>query len=96
VGDVGDDHFRGVVRKVAGRFVRGTCVWRHITEQAIDVGLASTPYDPQPSREVYAYGANGAEVRGIYARRWVVIPDAGGIGAHVKPTGIMVVGTKMW
>ena len=64
MGDMGDDHFHEFIWKAAGRFVRDTGPWRRITEQAIDVGFASVPNDPHPTREVYPYGA---EVRAIYA-----------------------------
>jgi hypothetical protein len=53
VGDVGNDHFHDFIWEAAGRFVHGVCLWRHIAEQAVDVGFASTPNDPHANREVY-------------------------------------------
>ena len=41
--DMGDNHFHDFIWEVGGRFVRR----RRIIEQAIDVGFASMPNDPQ-------------------------------------------------
>ena len=100
VGDVDDDHFDDVIWKTAGRFMYKACVWRPITEQAIDVGFASTPNDPHASREVYSYGANGAEVRTVYVYHWVTIPVTEDIDALDRTTFpvvgdfVIVVGVK--
>ena len=65
-GDVGENHLYDLW-EVVDQFVRGGCLWRRITEQAIDVGLGSMPNGPHLGRKVYPYSANGAEVRAIYA-----------------------------
>ena len=54
-GDVGDDHFHDFVWEVRGLFWFGTCPWRRVTEQTIDVSFASTPNDPHAKREFYSY-----------------------------------------
>ena len=79
-GDMGDDHFHNFIWKVAGRYVCGTCLWRRITEQAIDVDLALVPNGLHTGREVHLCGASGAEVRAVYAHRLVVIPGAVDVG----------------
>ena len=72
---MGDDHFQDFAWEAAGRFVCGTYIWKWTAEQATDVGLSSAPNDPHPSREVYAYGANDAEVRIVCVRWRVTIPS---------------------
>ena len=66
VSDVGNNHFHDFIWEAGGRSVRGARLLRRVAEQAIDVGLGSTPNYPHGSQEVYFYGANGAEVRAIY------------------------------
>jgi hypothetical protein len=96
VGDVGNDHFHDFVWEAADRSVRGG----RITEEAIDVGFASTPNDPHPSREAYPYGANGTEVRGIHTHLLIAIPgteDTGPLERPVFPVAggfVIVVGVR--
>jgi hypothetical protein len=58
----------------------GRCEGMWITEQAFDVGFASTPNDPPVCRDVYPFGADGAEVRDICAHQRIAIPDPKDIG----------------
>jgi hypothetical protein len=84
VSDVDDDHFHDFIREAAARYA-GVCLWRRMTEQAIDVGFASTPNDPHSTREVCPYGANGADVRGICVHQWVAVPDTEDISPLERP-----------
>ena len=65
--------------------MRDKCLWRRTIEQAIDLGFASTPNDPHSGREVYPYDANGADVRTVYAHRWIAIPDPEDVGPIERP-----------
>ena len=66
MGEVGEDNFHDVMGNAAGRFVRGTCFWRFVVEEALDAGFALMPNGHHTSRDVYPCGANSTRVRAIY------------------------------
>lgn len=60
---MGDDHFHDIVWEAAGRFVCGVRFRRRITEQVVDLGLASKPNDRDAIREAGPYDVDSAEIR---------------------------------
>jgi hypothetical protein len=94
-----DDDLHDFMGKATGRFVRDGRLWRHIAGRAVDVDLALVPSGLHSSREAYPYGANGAEVRAVYAHWLVGVPGAGGVDLPEQPTcpvawGFVVVGVR--
>jgi hypothetical protein len=85
VSDVGDDGLDDLIREAASRCVRDACLRRRSTEQAIDAGFASTPNDLHASREVYPYGANGANIRDVHVHQRAAIPDTEDVGPFKGP-----------
>jgi len=53
VGEVGEDHFHDVMGDMAGRFVRGTCFWSSVVEEAPDTGFTSdAKWSPHESKRL--------------------------------------------
>ena len=67
VDDVGDDHLHDPRREAAECSMRDARLSRYFTEQAIDVGFASTPNNPQVNRAVCLNDANGVEAKAMHA-----------------------------